>query len=232
MGGFEVKNVAMIIIYRICRLSFRLACPIDAITNFRKHLDAFRVYKGPPDLAYQHEAWLFRQNFIFGMIFDEAIQSGLSAIPSENPGVYFTKAADHMKLRQKNCLQFPPQQLSFVPTAPVDGEFYGQLILSVPSNASDVPIAVYLQNCERTVNHTGWMIYLLNMAIAQFRKFRCNRTALMLFNRVGDEYSEIGAYEKAQALFSQGLAEYRKSKWSVIFSGKISLQSGRSAVDR
>ncbi|OQV19551.1 Trafficking protein particle complex subunit 11 [Hypsibius exemplaris] len=229
-GGFEVKTVAMIIMYRICRLSFRLACPVDAISNFRKHLEVFRVYKGPLDLAYQHEAWLFRQNYIFGVIFDEAIQSGLSAIPSENPGVYFTKAADHMKLRQKNCLQFPPQQLSFVPTPPVDGEFYGQLILSVPSNSTEVPIAVYLQNCERAVNHTGWMIYLLNTAIAHFRKHRCNRTALMLFNRIGDEYSVIGAYDKAQALFSQGLAEYRKSKWSVIFSQLLLRQIRVSAL--
>ena len=69
-----MKTVAMIINYRICRLSFKLGCPVDAIASFRKHLDVYRVYKGPPELAYQHEAWLFRQHIIFGTIFEEAIQ--------------------------------------------------------------------------------------------------------------------------------------------------------------
>lgn len=86
-GGFEVKTVAMIIMYRICRLSFRLACPLDAISNFRKHLEVFRTYRGPSDLAYQHEAWLFRQNLTFAQLFEEAIQGGLIAVPSENPGM-------------------------------------------------------------------------------------------------------------------------------------------------
>lgn len=215
-----MKTVAMIIMYRICRLSFRLNCPVDAITNFRKHLDVYRTYKGPPELAYQHEAWLFRQNYTFAIVFDEAIQSGLAAIPSENPGMYFTKAADHMKLRQRYCANFPPSQIAFQPAAPTEGEFYGQLMLSVPSNSGDMPIAVCLQNCERIVNHTGWMIHLLSNAIAQFKKHRCNKTALMLFSRIGDEYCDVGLYEKAHMLFSQGLKEYRRSKWSVIFSRK------------
>lgn len=133
---------------------------------------------------------------------------------------YYMKAADHMKARQKNCLNFPIQALPFVPSAPVDGEFYGQLILNVPAAASDIPIALYLQNCERAVNHTAWMVHLLKSAITQFKRHRCLRTALMLFNRLGDEYCDIGAYEKAQSLFAQGLAEYRKSKWSVVFSRK------------
>ncbi|XP_055342747.1 trafficking protein particle complex subunit 11-like [Paramacrobiotus metropolitanus] len=229
-GGFEVKTVAMIIVYRICRLSFRLNCPVDAITSFRKHLDIFRTYKGPPELAYQHEAWLFRQNFLFAILFEDAIRSGLAAIPSENPGMYYTKAANHMKLRQQTCLSFPPPQIPFQPAPPVDGEFYGQLILSVPSSSGDMPVSIYLQNCERAVNHTSWMIHLLGSAVSQFKKHRCARTALMLFSRIGDEYCDIGLYDKAQVLYSQGLNEYRKSKWSVIFSQLLLRQIKISAL--
>ena len=64
------------------------------------------------------------------------------------------------------------------------------------------------------------MIHLLSNAVAQFKKHRCNRTALALYARLGDEYCELGSYDKAKQLYSQAMAEYRKTKWSIIFSGK------------
>ena len=125
-----------------------------------------------------------------------------------------------MKLRQINCRNFPVESIPFQPAPPSEGEFYGQLILSVPSSASDMPISLYLQNCERAVNHTGWMIRLLGSAIAQFKKHRCGRTALALFGHLGEEYCELGQYEKAKQLSTQALAASRRSKWIIIFSRK------------
>ncbi|RMX56888.1 hypothetical protein pdam_00024208, partial [Pocillopora damicornis] len=42
----------------ICRLSFQASAPLDAISQFRKHVDLFKEKVGCPDLAFEHSAWL------------------------------------------------------------------------------------------------------------------------------------------------------------------------------
>ena len=121
-----------------------------------------------------------------------------------------------MKLRQINCRNFPVEPIPFQPAPRTEGEFYGQLILSVSSSTGDMPISLYLQTGEPYRLDDR----LLGSAVAQFKKHRCGRTALALFGHLGEEYCELGQYEKAKQLFTQALVEPRKSKWSIIFSRK------------
>ncbi len=57
----EFKMVAGFINYKICRLCFETDEPIEAIGQFRKHIDRFSAESGLKQLAYQHYEWLSRQ---------------------------------------------------------------------------------------------------------------------------------------------------------------------------
>ena len=57
----EFKMVAGFINYKICRLCFESDEPVDAITQFRKHVDRFSAEVGLKQLAYEHYEWMSRQ---------------------------------------------------------------------------------------------------------------------------------------------------------------------------
>lgn len=60
-NSLEVKTAAGFILYKVCRLLFALSQPRDAISQFRSHIEHFRTKPGPPELVFQHHAWLAKQ---------------------------------------------------------------------------------------------------------------------------------------------------------------------------
>lgn len=59
--GMEFKMVAGFINYKICRLCFESGEALDAIGQFRKHIDRFSKEVGLKHLVYEHHEWLSRQ---------------------------------------------------------------------------------------------------------------------------------------------------------------------------
>jgi hypothetical protein len=47
--------------FQICQLYFDNRHPIEAIGQFRKHIDIFRNKAGPPELSFEHSAWMSKQ---------------------------------------------------------------------------------------------------------------------------------------------------------------------------
>nr|KAG5709256.1 hypothetical protein BaRGS_018008 [Batillaria attramentaria] len=99
----EIKTIAGFVNYKICRLSFQHNVPLDAIAQFRKHIDFFKNRVGIPELAFEHSAWMSRQFQVFGDLFDEAIKLGLTAIQTQHPGFYYQQAANHAIFRKQLC---------------------------------------------------------------------------------------------------------------------------------
>lgn len=62
----ELKIVAGMINYKLCKLFFEIKHPIDAIDQFRKHIDIFKIKVGPAELSFEHSAWLSKQFQIMG----------------------------------------------------------------------------------------------------------------------------------------------------------------------
>lgn len=104
---FEIKTIAGIINYKLCKLFFDIKHPIDAIDQFRKHIDIFRNKVGPEDIAFEHSAWISKQFELMGEIFEDAIKKGfLSAVQTQHPGFYYHSAANHCIQRRMNCKNF------------------------------------------------------------------------------------------------------------------------------
>lgn len=50
----EVKVAAGYVNYKLCRLLFTLSTPLEAIHQFRRHVDFFKSRVGMTDLAFEH----------------------------------------------------------------------------------------------------------------------------------------------------------------------------------
>ena len=107
---FEIKTIAGMINFKLCQLFFNIKHPIDAIDQFRKHIDIFRSRIGPVELAFEHSAWLSKQFELMGEIFEEAInKSFLNAVQTQHPGFYFHSAANQCLQRRLDCKEFIQQ---------------------------------------------------------------------------------------------------------------------------
>ncbi|RMC14011.1 hypothetical protein DUI87_09097 [Hirundo rustica rustica] len=147
----EIKTMAGFINYKICRLCFQHNTPLDAIAQFRKHIDLCKKKIGSAELAFEHAAWMSKQFQAFGDLFDEAIKLGLTAIQTQNPGFYYQQAAYYAQERK---------QLASFDLSDPEKEKMG--ILS-------------LQLKEKNVLHSELIITLLSNAVAQFKKYKCPR---------------------------------------------------------
>ena len=132
---FEIKTISGMINYKLCQLYFEIKHPIDAIDQFRKHIDIFRIKIGSPELAFEHSAWLSTQFRLMGEIFENAINKAyLTAVQTQHPGFYFHSAANHAIQRRNNRVDYN-QKLIFKEwnvenPSPIENlnslEFYGQ----------------------------------------------------------------------------------------------------------
>ncbi|XP_064653075.1 trafficking protein particle complex subunit 11-like isoform X2 [Lineus longissimus] len=220
----EVKTIACFINYKICRLSFQHNVPLDAIAQFRKHIDFFKSKIGSPELAFEHSAWMSKQFQVFGDLFDEAIKLGLTAVQTQHPGFYYQQAANHAIARKQLCrglchaLAAPPVPDPLENLTNLD--FYGQRPWRQGHQSIDPPDSVKeregiraLQALELTVDHSWLIIPLLSSAVSQFKKYKSPRMKRYLMVQMGEEYYHAKDYNKGLTILSRVTWDYRQERW-------------------
>ncbi|XP_038611097.1 trafficking protein particle complex subunit 11 [Tachyglossus aculeatus] len=223
----EIKTLAGYISYKICRLCFQHNTPLDAIAQFRKHVDLCKKKIGSAELAFEHAAWMSKQFQAFGDLFDEAIKLGLTAIQTQNPGFYYQQAAYYAQERKQLagslCHHQPP--VAYPSPDPLETQtgvldFYGQRpwrqgILSFDlSDLEKEKVGILaLQLKERNVIHSEIIIALLSNAVAQFKKYKCPRMKSHLMVQMGEEYYYTKDYTKALKLLDYVMCDYRSEAW-------------------
>ncbi|RUS82473.1 hypothetical protein EGW08_009779 [Elysia chlorotica] len=221
----EIKTVAGFINYKICRLSFQHNAPLDAIAQFRKHIDFFKLKAGIPELAFEHSAWMSKQFQVFGDLFDEAIKLGLTAIQTQHPGFYFQQAANHAIFRKQLCQGLCMQPEDIKPAEEIEGymgktDFYGQRkwrqghqSIEPPDLHKEREGILALQTKERQLDHSWSIIPLLSSAVAQFRKYKSPRMKRFLMVQMGEEYYHAKDHVKALILLTKVMWDYRNERW-------------------
>ncbi|XP_018421175.1 PREDICTED: trafficking protein particle complex subunit 11 [Nanorana parkeri] len=223
----EIKTMAGFINYKICRLCFQHNTPLDAIAQFRKHIDLCKKKIGSAELSFEHAAWMSKQFQAFGDLFDEAIKLGLTAIQTQNPGFYYQQAAYYAQERKhlsallcnhNPSLAYPSPDPMETPNGALD--FYGQRAwrqgilsfdLSDPEKEKAGILALQLK--EREVVHSELIISLLSNAVAQFKKYKCPRMKSHLMVQMGEEYYFAKDYTKALKLLDYVMCDYRSERW-------------------
>uniref|UniRef100_A0A8C4PYM1 Trafficking protein particle complex subunit 11 n=1 Tax=Eptatretus burgeri TaxID=7764 RepID=A0A8C4PYM1_EPTBU len=225
----EIKTFAGFINYKICRLCFQHNLPLDAISNFRKHVDLCKTKSGSSELAFEHAAWMAKQ--LFGDLFDEAIKLGLTAIQTQHPGFYYQQAAYRAQDRKKMALQLckPLASVAYPLPDPLETpngklDYFGQRpwrqghqSIDPPDPAREREGILALQWHEKAVDHSGLIIPLLSSAVAQFKKYKCPR----MKNYLSKSQSSMGNYISTM-LFNYVLCEYRVERWWVILTSILS----------
>ncbi|XP_034036782.1 trafficking protein particle complex subunit 11 [Thalassophryne amazonica] len=221
----EIKTMAGFINYKICRLCFQHNTPLDAIAQFRKHIDLCKKKIGSAELAFEHAAWMSKQFQSFGELFDEAIKLGLTAIQTQNPGFYYQQAAIYSQDRKLMAQQLCQVEVSHLTPDPLDTpsgglDFYGQRAWRQGHQSIDPPDSekeklgiVALQIKERDVPHSELIITLLSNAVAQFKKYKCPRMKSHLMVQMGEEYYHAQDYTKALKLLDYVMCDYRTERW-------------------
>uniref|UniRef100_A0A667WE77 Trafficking protein particle complex subunit 11 n=1 Tax=Myripristis murdjan TaxID=586833 RepID=A0A667WE77_9TELE len=225
----EIKTMAGFINYKICRLCFQHNTPLDAIAQFRKHIDLCKKKIGSAELAFEHTAWMSKQFQSFGELFDEAIKLGLTAIQTQNPGFYYQQAACYSqdrKLQLSNPTNYDMFHGVSLPTpdpleTPTGGlDFYGQRpwrqghqSIDPPDPEKEKAGILALQIKERDVPHSELIIALLSNAVAQFKKYKCPRMKSHLMVQMGEEYYHAKDYTKALKLLDYVMCDYRTERW-------------------
>ncbi|KAM3937210.1 trafficking protein particle complex subunit 11 [Leptodactylus fuscus] len=232
----EIKTMAGFINYKICRLCFQHNTPLDAIAQFRKHIDLCKKKIGSAELSFEHAAWMSKQFQAFGDLFDEAIKLGLTAIQTQNPGFYYQQAAYYAQERKHlasllcnhdSSVAYPSPDPLETPNGVLD--FYGQRAwrqgilsfdLSDPEKEKAGILALQLK--ERDVIHSELIISLLSNAVAQFKKYKCPRMKSHLMVQMGEEYYYAKDYTKALKLLDYVMVDYRSERWWTLLTSILS----------
>ncbi|UJR26957.1 hypothetical protein I4U23_008264 [Adineta vaga] len=215
----EMKMIAGFLTYKICRISFELSQPVEAINHFRRHADIFKSKGGPVDLAFEHKAWLSKQFQTFGDLFTRCPQ----AIQTQHPGFYYQESAYQSMARKQiahtTCRRI--EQADFdsseflKPT-----EFYGQRpwrqhhqSMEISDAQKEREAIAALRDAESRVNHSELIISLLVQAITNFKKHSSNRMKLYLMYNLAEEYASSKDYEKALNYYNHIVQAYRTEQW-------------------
>ncbi|MED6251052.1 Trafficking protein particle complex subunit 11 [Ataeniobius toweri] len=221
----EIKTMAGFISYKICRLCFQHNTPLDAIAQFRKHIDLCKKKIGSAELVFEHSAWMSKQFQSFGELFDEAIKLGLTAIQTQNPGFYYQQAACYSQDRKQMAQQLCQAGMTYPSPDPLDThsgglDFYGQRPWRQghqsidPTDPEKEKMGILaLQIKERDVPHSELIIALLSNAVAQFKKYKCPRMKSHLMVQMGEEYYHAKDYTKALKLLDYVMCDYRTERW-------------------
>uniref|UniRef100_A0A6Q2ZQJ1 Trafficking protein particle complex subunit 11 n=1 Tax=Esox lucius TaxID=8010 RepID=A0A6Q2ZQJ1_ESOLU len=221
----EIKTMAGFTNYKICRLCFQHNTPLDAIAQFRKHIDLCKKKIGSAELAFEHTAWMSKQFQSFGDLFDEAIKLGLTAIQTQNPGFYYQQAAYYAQERKQQAAHMCAHEVRYPTPDPLETlsgalDFYGQRAWRQGHQSIDPPDAEKekvgiqaLQVKEKDVPHSELIIALLSNAVAQFKKYKCPRMKSHLMVQMGEEYYHAKDYTKALKLLDYVMCDYRTERW-------------------
>ncbi|XP_055958826.1 trafficking protein particle complex subunit 11 [Patella vulgata] len=230
----EIKTMAGFLNYKLCRLSFQHNTPLDAIAQFRKHIDFFKSRTGTPELAFENSAWMSKQFQVFGDLFDEAIKLGLTALQTQHPGFYYQQAANHSITRKQLCQALCTHTGDLPQNTVLDGldnlEYFGQRPWRQGHQSIDPPDAqkerdgiIALQIREKQEDHCWIIIPLLSSAVAQFKKYKSPRMKRHLMVQMGEEYFHAKDYGKALMLLNKVMWDYRTERWSPILTSILNL---------
>lgn len=227
-NSLEIKTVASFLNYKLCKLMFSLNLPKDAISQFKSHTERFKIRPGPPELIFEHHAWMSSQYSTFAELFDDAIRQGLPAVQTQHPGYYFQLAAKYASERQAASKEICSSVESYPEPDPLADEekleFYGQRpwrpgkLSAEPADQMGESAAIQaLQFREKTtVNHSMIIIGLLGNAISQFKIYRCPRMRRVLVIQMAEEYFNAKDYGKVLTLLIHMLWEYRSERWPLL----------------
>uniref|UniRef100_A0A0N5AA08 Foie-gras_1 domain-containing protein n=1 Tax=Syphacia muris TaxID=451379 RepID=A0A0N5AA08_9BILA len=224
---YELRQVAGLLNYKICQLSFMHSTALEAITQQRRHASLFfsaspGTYPSVELAKIEFALWKSKQCGIFADLFEYAISMGLAGVSTQNPGLYLQAAASYrsyandqilaLKFAKKDELSSVnyPQPDPLIPEKPL--VFYGQRPWHVLLEEDSTADATTEKNAQialemRCAPEYSQNIHLLSAAMLHHRKYKCSRMYCYVMLLMANEYTASNLHDKALQLTSHVLWE-------------------------
>ncbi|GAB5357311.1 hypothetical protein AAMO2058_000363700 [Amorphochlora amoebiformis] len=228
----ELKVVAQVIVFKIIYLLLHMNKVVDALTQFRHHINFYRHHRGLPSLLFHHHAWMSRQYRTFGEFWEEAPSAQRQSSKTQNSGYFYQAAAEHAIIRKNSALtalEATGMGKLRPSTSMPKTEYLGQLLTlaertygahaSAGSGTGHLHHHVVVQRVlalEAKQDHSEGVLVLLTRAYENFKRQRCSRMILHVASHMAKEYLSSGNPNMANKFFDRIARTYRKEKWNVV----------------
>ncbi|CAG7825272.1 unnamed protein product, partial [Allacma fusca] len=230
----ELKVVASLLNYRICRLTLLTpnlsAVPPnlkDCKAQFDKHIRSYYKVEGNAELIFEHWAWLEQQYHLYGELLKFNYRIG-GNFP--DPVSYFLVASRYAekrknfylaKIKPKNITAWSPDMIAY--KRELELPFLGQrpwrmnsFSLENAYTVEDQRAVATLTYLESKTNHSDAIIKHLGVASEFCKDTKRKRTRCQLMCSMGIEFYSASDYRNCILLMRHVLREWSYKKWNKI----------------
>ncbi|MFH4979878.1 hypothetical protein AB6A40_006587 [Gnathostoma spinigerum] len=229
---YELRYIAGIINYKICYLSFLHGTALEAIAQHSRHVSLFftaspGIYPSSQLAEIEASMWKSKQCSLFAKLFERAISLGLTAVSTQNPGIYWEAAAVYRietnqliemldQLIDRHSLTYPEPD----PLSPAPVEYIGQRpwrsgveggMAADERTETNARIALVL---TLKPNHEICLTYL-SEARRHYQTHNCARMQRHIMILMATEFSAVGQHGKALQCLSHVLREWHREGFSL-----------------
>lgn len=236
-GGttIEIKAVADLLNYKICRILISLRRINEAQEQFKQHIKYYSLLTGLNDLLFLHFSWLATQYCTFADMLDSVPPSVFVRSRQNNNGYLYETAASYT-FKRRNCAQeqnvqtssFIAERNTFGPAVylghPLTKLAGGGLGASgggdeTKEKPSDHMYVTSALTEEKGIDHSQLGIALLTRALEIFKREKANRMILHIAAQMAIEHYHSKQYQVAKQYFDRIVRTYRSDQWfSILFS--------------
>ena len=243
----ELKQVGLVLDYRLCRLYLSLQRYSDALEQFNQHIAVMKRAVGISDLLFSHYQYLSQQYHLFGDLLEQSNYHSTQRSKQFHAGYFYQTAATYAqkrkqyaqslltKIRNGTATNLP----SLVPAATLaPSAFLGQARLPYGSAAlqddrgvlgystmyvSSDPVDLLrsVVSLEQSFDHSAQIIGLLNRSYDSYKREHSDRMIVHVASQIAAEYFSARNWEMAQKFFDRIAATYREEQWWTILTSTL-----------
>ena len=241
----ELKQVGLVLNYRLCRLYLSLQRWSDAQEQFNAHIGCMKRAIGISDLLFSHYQYLSQQYHLFGDLLEAYHSTQRSK--QFHAGYFYQTAATYAQKRKQYAQSLLTKQRngtatnlpSLVPAATLaPSAFLGQARLPYGSAAlqddrgvlgystmfvSSDPLDLLrsVVSLEQSFDHSAQIIGLLNRSYDSYKREHSDRMIVHVASQIAAEYFSARNWEMAQKFFDRIAATYREEQWWTILTSTL-----------
>ena len=243
----ELKQVGLVLNYRLCRLYLSLQRYSDALEQYNAHVAVIKRCVGVSDLLFSHYQYLSQQHHLFGDLLEQSNYHSTQRSKQFHAGYFYQTAATYAQKRKQYAQSLltkirngtAPSLPSLVPAATLaPSAFLGQARLPygsaalqddrgvlgystmyVSSDPADLLRSVL--SLEQAFDHSAQIIGLLNRSYDSYKREHSDRMIVHVASQIAAEYFSARNWEMAQKFFDRIAATYREEQWWTILTSTL-----------
>jgi len=227
----EIKAVADLLNYKLCRILIALRRINEAQEQFKAHVKYYQLIPGLADAQFLHQGWMALQYCTFADMVDAIPVTVLARSRQNNTGYLYETAAAYTFKRRNAARDANVQTSSFIADRSTFGPsvYFGQPLTKigedVKEKASDHAYLTSALTEEKGIDHSQLAIALLTRALEIFKREKASRMVLHIAAQMAVEHFNSKQFQVAKEYFDRIVRTYRVDMWYSILSSILRASS-------